>query len=58
MKKDDVVLVMDEMEHTKEETTRCCGSFGKICKCGGFMHYQPLYDGYFYQCEKCKDEEF
>jgi hypothetical protein len=24
--------------------------------CGGFWHYQPVYNGYVYQCDKCKQK--
>ena len=44
---------MDETEHTDYKTTGCCKQFGKKCVCGGWMHYQPIYGGYFYECEVC-----
>jgi predicted nucleic acid-binding Zn ribbon protein len=53
----DFIFHMDGSAHYKEEETRCCGSFGKKCKCGGFMHYQPVYGGYYYKCEVCLIEE-
>ena len=53
----DVVFLMDGMEHTVNNETGCCDQFGKICQCGGFMHYQPIYGGYYYKCEKCKKED-
>ena len=50
------VLVMDGTEHTRAKTTGCCLLTGKQCpSCGGWMHYQPVYGGYFYQCETCQD---
>lgn len=50
------VFEMDGSEHeAPERLTGCCGHFGKECsKCGGFMHYQPTYGGYFYRCEDCE----
>ena len=49
------ILIMDGSEHFKNSETGCCESFGKEClHCGGFMHYQPVYGGYYYQCEDCK----
>jgi hypothetical protein len=50
------VFFMDGSEHTKEDETGCCGSFGKKCECGGFMHYQPVYGGQYYKCEQCGKE--
>jgi len=50
-----LVLVMDGSDHTDYETTGCCSQFGRRCNsCGGWMHYQPIYGGYYYQCETCK----
>lgn len=46
-------FLMDGTEHT----TGCCDAFGKPCKCGGWMHYQPVYGGYFYECERCRDTD-
>jgi hypothetical protein len=46
-------FIMDEMEHTTNSITGCCDVHGKQCICGGFMHYQPTYGGYYYECEKC-----
>lgn len=51
------LFFMDGSAHHKEEITDCCGSFGKTCSCGGFMHYQPVYGGYYYKCEKCLSED-
>lgn len=51
-----VVLIMDGEEHTANNETECCTLMGRACiyGCGGWMHYQPVYGGQFYQCEKCK----
>jgi len=49
---DEVLFVMDGTEHSKGD----CDQFGKRCKCGGWMHYQPIYGGYYYKCEECMDE--
>lgn len=47
------LFMMDGSLHFKHSETGCCGNFGKTCKCDGYMHYQPVYGGYYYQCEKC-----
>ena len=52
-----VVLDMDGTRHTDHETTGCCNASGKKCGCGGWMHFQGVYGGCFYQCEKCKRKE-
>ena len=48
---------MDGMVHyVGNEGEDCCEGFGKICPapaCGGYMHYQPVWGGYFYECERC-----
>lgn len=44
---------MDGEEHTPHKETGCCSAFGKPCECGGWYHYQPVYGGYYYECEKC-----
>ena len=44
---------MDGMEHTPMDETGCCQPFAKRCSCGGWMHYQPVYGGYYYECEVC-----
>lgn len=49
---DDVIFFMDGQPHAKG----CCDRVGKKCECGGWMHYQPVYGGYFYKCEKCSKE--
>ena len=51
------VFEMDGSEHTRNEITGCCSAFGRKCECGGFMHYQPVYDGYYYKCEECLEED-
>ena len=48
-------FMMDGCEHTIGDPN-CCGSFGEACthpKCSGIMHYQPVYGGYYYKCDKC-----
>jgi len=50
------IFCMDCNEHYLEAPSCCCGSFGKKCKCGGFMHYQPVYGGEYYKCEECLEE--
>lgn len=51
----DWTFEMDGSTHeAPTRNTGCCDSVGKQCtKCGSWMHYQPVYGGYFYQCEKC-----
>lgn len=29
----------------------CC--VGDTCRCGGVVHYQPTYGGYFEGCDRC-----
>lgn len=53
---ENTLFTMDGTEHLRESETGCCGSFGKKCECGGFMHYQPVYGGYYYKCEACLKE--
>jgi len=54
---------MDGTEH-KIGDLDCCGMFGRSCnfivgdpgdrgECGGILHYQPTYDGAYYECDKC-----
>ncbi len=52
----DIIFCMDSDVHTKFITTGCCHTFGKKCKCGGWMHYQAVYNGEYYKCEKCLRE--
>ena len=28
-------------------------NIGAFDICGGIMHYQPVYGGYYYECDKC-----
>jgi len=49
---------MDEMKYTTNRPTGCCDAFGKQCECGGFMHYQSRYGGYYYECENCHTKEY
>ena len=51
-----VIFTIDGSEHYSHEETGCCSQFGKRCECGGWMHYQPIYAGYIYKCEKCQKE--
>lgn len=51
------IFLMDGEEHYLNALSGCCNVFGKQCSCGGFMHYQPVYGGYYYKCEKCLREE-
>lgn len=46
---------MDGSEHIfPAEISGCCQTYGKVCKeCGGWCHYQPVYGGYYFECEKC-----
>lgn len=53
---DFIVFIMDGSEHTTNKETGCCDGFGRECSCGGFMHYQPIYGGYYYKCEICLKE--
>lgn len=48
---------MDGSIHTLVKETGCCQNEGKLCECGGWMHYQPVYGGYFYECEVCHKTE-
>jgi len=48
---------MDGCTHSDQELTNCCGNFVKICPyCNGWMHYQPVYGGFYYECEKCHEK--
>jgi hypothetical protein len=54
----DFIIEMDGMEHDcPTHITGCCKQFGKPCcateGCHGWMHYEPIYGGYYYQCEVC-----
>ena len=51
-----IVFTMDGTKHAKHEETGCCEGFGKKCLCGGYMHYQPIYGGYYFKCELCLKE--
>lgn len=45
---------MDGTEHAAPAaTTGCCRQFGRACPCGGWQHYEAVYGGYYYQCERC-----
>jgi hypothetical protein len=50
-------FTMDGSEHESYEETGCCSGFGKRCTCGGWMHYQPVYGGYYYECEVCHEND-
>lgn len=51
-------LDMDGMQHPTPGRERChCGlqAHGVTCPyCGGFAHYQPVWGGYYRQCEVCR----
>lgn len=49
------MFLMDGMEHYPDPG--CCGAFGKECSCGGNLHYQPVYGGFYYKCDKCGGDE-
>lgn len=45
-------FLMDGTKHYPGK--ECCGSFSQPCpRCGGIGHYQPVYGGVLYECEKC-----
>lgn len=47
-------LWMDGTDHPTDGTCWCSGvREGQLCSCGGQQHYQPVYGGYYYQCEEC-----
>lgn len=48
---------LDGEKHTDYKTTRCCEGWGKPCKCGGFMHYQPVMGSWYYECEMCHSRD-
>lgn len=48
----ELVFFMDGEEHIVGDND-CCLSFRKRCKCGGIMHFQPVYGGIFYRCDRC-----
>lgn len=52
-----VVFEMDGTEHFNNEETGCCTNWGGRCECGGWLHWQPVYGGYYYKCDKCKEEQ-
>ena len=44
------------LDGTQHEAGESCGCMGKPCTkeaCPGYMHYQPVYGGYFYECDVC-----
>ena len=52
-------FMMDSCEHRRGDPD-CCSNFAKVCikttndeVCNGIMHYQPVYGGYYYECDKC-----
>lgn len=55
--KENALFMMDGSLHFKQEETNCCRNFGKTCECGGYMHYQPIYGAYYYQCEECLETD-
>lgn len=48
----ELIFFMDDEEHIVSNND-CCSNFGKKCKCGGIMHFQPVYGGIFYRCDRC-----
>ena len=55
IKKGKQVFYIDGSDHIIGDED-CCGSFAKDCeKCGGIKHYQPMYGGFIYKCDKCFD---
>ena len=44
------IFEMDGSEHYQDGS--CCLEL-KACKCGGSLHYQPVYGSYYYKCDKC-----
>ena len=48
----ELIFLMDDNEHIIGDN-ECCGIFGEKCKCGGIMHFQFVYDGIFYRCDRC-----
>ena len=57
------ILMMDGSEHTvpgrrtRDDEGCDCAVHGKNCpKCGGFMHFQPIYGGQYWECEDCGED--
>jgi len=56
-----VEIVTFEMDgskhHSPNRITNCCGrNADRPCrKCGGFMHFQGVWGGYYYECEDCHE---
>jgi len=48
---------MDSCEHRRGDPDCCshevCDNITDDVMCKGFMHYQPVYGGYYYECDKC-----
>jgi hypothetical protein len=40
------------LHEAPNEKTGCC-RIEAPCACGGALHYQPVYGGYYHQCERC-----
>lgn len=49
------IMDMDCWQHyLPSSKTGCCQNMDRKCPaCGGFMHYQAIWGGYFYRCENC-----
>ncbi|HEC64060.1 MAG TPA: hypothetical protein ENI23_02060 [bacterium] len=54
------IFMMDGCKHRRGDPD-CCGR-GEICNeltynsnitCSGIMHYQPVYGGFYYECDRC-----
>lgn len=51
---------MDGMEHVRGDLACCSvdiegGDSRRCSECGGRMHWQSCYGGYFHKCEDCGD---
>jgi hypothetical protein len=51
------VFEMDGSPHFLKESGCCCTTETKKCECGGSMHYQPVWGGYYRKCEVCGKED-
>ncbi|MHC4216129.1 MAG: hypothetical protein ACYSWP_22475, partial [Planctomycetota bacterium] len=48
---EDVCCEIDEPIKSTSKTQMYCGA---PCKCGGIIHWQPIYGGYYFQCDGCE----
>lgn len=51
----DFKFEMDGMEHIVGDK-KCCGQWARKCDCGGIVHYQPVWGGYYYECDLCHEK--